>query len=55
MKFFPLQTTSGSGYLAGWQFWILSMFDWVCHDPGASMYIDGLRVKTGYKATEVYG
>ena len=55
VKFFPLQTTSGSGYLAGWQFWILSMFDWVCHDPGASMYIDGLRVKTGYKATEVYG
>ncbi len=46
--------TSGGAYTLAWQFWVLSVFDWVCHDPGASMYISNLAVKKGYRPTETY-
>lgn len=45
---------SSSKYTMAWQFWIISVFDWVCHDPGASMYLSNLAVKKGYRPTETY-
>jgi len=39
----------GSGvYKTAWQAWVINTFDWVCHDPGASMYAYGAKVKAGY-------
>jgi len=39
---------SSANYLTKWQFSAYSVFDYVCHDPGAGGYIYGLVPPSGY-------